>query len=107
MVMAVECNVPVLVTDRIRAAYKYVSDDRITVTRPQAIREIHAIKMLRAGVLSPSPDLSGNAVFQFEQEGQRMLEQGWHRTNRGFTAVKQRIWLANEDVVRKILNDMS
>ncbi|KAJ7903301.1 hypothetical protein B0H14DRAFT_3421539 [Mycena olivaceomarginata] len=43
--MAVECNVPILVPERIKNLYTYV-DDRAVVTRPAAMREIEAVRAL-------------------------------------------------------------
>ncbi|KAK7033284.1 F-actin-capping protein subunit beta [Favolaschia claudopus] len=47
--MAVECNVPILVTERMRKTYTYVDDERAVVTRPAAMREIEALRALRSG----------------------------------------------------------
>ncbi|KAF7345367.1 putative eukaryotic translation initiation factor 5 [Mycena venus] len=49
MAMAVECNVPTLVTERIRKSYTYLDDDRAVVTRPAAMREVEALRALRTG----------------------------------------------------------
>ncbi|KZS87702.1 hypothetical protein SISNIDRAFT_490814 [Sistotremastrum niveocremeum HHB9708] len=53
VVMAVECNTPILANHRLRAAYTYLSD-ALTIERPSALREIDALKVLRTGTLPAS-----------------------------------------------------
>ena len=40
-------KVPILASHRMRERYGYIDDDRVTVTRPQALREVNALGALR------------------------------------------------------------
>ncbi|KAJ7928846.1 hypothetical protein B0H13DRAFT_2652777 [Mycena leptocephala] len=105
--MAVECNVPLLVTERIKKTYTYVNDDRAVVTRPAAMREVEALRALRSrdasyflhrtGIPIDSP--TGHAA-------EAMLRLGWVRSEEESRAFKQEIWRANDRVVERLLRDM-
>ncbi|KAJ7364252.1 hypothetical protein DFH08DRAFT_681115 [Mycena albidolilacea] len=105
--MAVECNVPILVTERIRNTYTYVDDDRAVVTRPAAMREIEAIRALRSRDTSSFfhrteiPMDSPTA-----QAAASMLQLGWTRSTEESRAFKEQIWRANDRVVERILRDL-
>jgi hypothetical protein len=49
---------PVLVNGWMQESYSFLDDDQVTVTRPQALREIFAVKALRTGQWSPQPALN-------------------------------------------------
>ncbi|KAJ7261791.1 hypothetical protein B0H12DRAFT_1013318 [Mycena haematopus] len=105
--MAVECNVPILATERLRNTYTYVDDDRAVVTRPAAMREIEALRALRSGDASyflhrtgiPMGSLTAHAAST-------MLQLGWVRSEDESRAVKQKIWRQNDRVVERILRDL-
>ncbi|KAF4571606.1 hypothetical protein EYR36_008948 [Pleurotus pulmonarius] len=96
--MALECDVPILVTRRMRASYTYADDDRVVVTRPAAMREIAAIKALRTRHAVDEP-----ANFQTKHAIQEMMDGGWTRSKREMQLFKEEIWMQNEKVVQKIL----
>ncbi|KAJ7247133.1 hypothetical protein B0H12DRAFT_1020834 [Mycena haematopus] len=105
--MALECNVPILLTARIRMSYKHVDDDRVVVTRPAAMREVDALRALRTegqshflrktGTLRDSPTA---------QVVETMMRRGWKRSTEDFHGVKDDIWRANDRVVERLLGDM-
>lgn len=96
--MSLECDVPILVTHRMRASYTYADDDRVVVTRPAAMREIAAIKALRTRrVEDESPNL------QTKEAIQEMMNRGWTRSKREMQLFKEEIWMQNENVVQRIL----
>ncbi|KAJ6513047.1 hypothetical protein C8R45DRAFT_812313 [Mycena sanguinolenta] len=105
--MAVECNVPLLVTERIRRTYTYVDDDRVVVTRPPAMREIEALRALRSGDASyflnrvriPLDSPTAHAAST-------LLRLGWMRSEEESRQVKQKIWHDNERVVERLLRDL-
>ncbi|KAG8908193.1 hypothetical protein FRB99_008736 [Tulasnella sp. 403] len=97
---AVECNVPLLASRRLREAYKFL-DDAATIVRPQAISEIQALKALRTGI--PPQLATNNPMFVADVE--RMMAQGWRRPREGFEKLKERLWTANEQVIDRILRD--
>ena len=78
----------------------------MTVTRPQAVREIFAVKALRTGHWSPRP---GPATeFQLRQvrtDMENMIAKGWACSEERYAEYKQRIWAHNGDVMRRILID--
>ncbi|KAJ7266142.1 hypothetical protein C8J57DRAFT_1511074 [Mycena rebaudengoi] len=105
--MALECNVPILLTARIRMSYKHVNDDRAVVTRPAAMREVDAVRALRTSDEShflqrtgtPRGSPTGRAV-------QKMVRLGWVRSAEDFRGVKEDVWRKNERVVERLLGDM-
>ncbi|KAF7316684.1 hypothetical protein HMN09_00401300 [Mycena chlorophos] len=105
--MAVECDVPILVTERIKKSYTYVDDRRAVVTRPAAMREVEALRALRAGDVSYF--LRGAGIVADSptaQTAQRMIRHGWVRSAEESRAFKESIWAANERVVERILRDL-
>ncbi|KAG9048795.1 hypothetical protein FS837_011997 [Tulasnella sp. UAMH 9824] len=127
VVMAIQCNVPLLVTRRFRASYVYAADDRVTLVRPQALREIHAIQILRAGT-SPfsetkakrqhdasitidelirqyEPKMHGRARYEFQKDVRQMLLKGWERSNEDFATFKRSVWNKNKEVGLRMLED--
>ncbi|KDQ54574.1 hypothetical protein JAAARDRAFT_60558 [Jaapia argillacea MUCL 33604] len=98
--MAIECNVPLLVTRRFRESYNYANDERVVVTRPQGLSEIEAIKLFRTHHFSPSP----GDLPQYVDDVNRMLSDGWNRPMKGFETLKSEVSSRNEDVVRKMLS---
>ncbi|KAJ7859134.1 hypothetical protein B0H14DRAFT_3630747 [Mycena olivaceomarginata] len=89
--MAVECNVPILVPERIKNLYTYVDDDRAVVTRPAAMREIEAVRTLL------TRDTTGAAS---------MLKLGWMQSAGESRAFKEQIWRADDRVVERMLRDL-
>ncbi|KAF7312498.1 hypothetical protein MIND_00263500 [Mycena indigotica] len=105
--MAVECDVPILVTERIKKAYAYADDPRAVVTRPAAMREVEALRALRTGDVTHflqqtriSPESST------AQGAKRMVQQGWVRSAQESRSFKEGVWAANERVVERILHDL-
>ncbi|KAJ6478976.1 hypothetical protein C8R45DRAFT_1006390 [Mycena sanguinolenta] len=102
--LALECNVPVLATIRLRASYAHIDDDRATITRPASMHEVDALRALRTssslhslqktGILTNSP--AGKAV-------EDMMRLGWVRSAEDIETVKKWVWEANERVVDRIL----
>ena len=103
-----------------RKAYGYIDDDRVTITRPQALREISALGVLRqaasrSGFTNGTKIRSGNysssegLMFQsdkFERGVDEMIHQGWHRDTEGFEIFKLNLWEKNGEAIRRILNDL-
>ncbi|KAJ7158594.1 hypothetical protein C8R46DRAFT_1109642 [Mycena filopes] len=105
--MAVECNVPLLVTERIKASYTYVNDDRAVVTRPAAMREVEALRALRTRDASYFLRRTGIALDSPKAlAAEAMLRLGWERSAEEARAFKEGIWRANEAVVERILRDL-
>ncbi|KAJ7170873.1 hypothetical protein C8R43DRAFT_875713 [Mycena crocata] len=105
--MAVECDVPILVTERIKKAYTYVNDDRAVVTRPAAMREIEALRALRSR--DPSYFLQRTGIpadSPTAHAAEAMMRIGWVRSAEESRAFKQQIWRANDRVVERILRDL-
>ena len=95
-----------------RKAYGYIDDDRVVVTRPAAMREVHALKALRtrnASVfLESDPTGSGHRMAQIaglESSVYRMLEEGWTREKQETAEFKRELWHRNEIVIRRLLSD--
>ncbi|KAG8984518.1 hypothetical protein FRB94_006671 [Tulasnella sp. JGI-2019a] len=93
---AMQCNVPLLVTRRLRESYTYL-EDSVTIVRPQAISEIQAIKVLRTGVM---PEVDSPTL---ENDIRRMMVGGWRRSTSQFDAFKQKIWDKNDELVTRVL----
>ncbi|KIM89558.1 hypothetical protein PILCRDRAFT_190842 [Piloderma croceum F 1598] len=104
MAISLECNVPILVNQWMRQTYSFI-DDRVTVTRPQAVREIFAVKALRTGQWSPQLVVD-NQVKNVMMAMDKMIERGWIRSADQFTIFKDEIWARNAEVVRRILSDV-
>jgi len=103
--MAVECDIPILATMRMREAYGYIDDDRITITRPQALRDIPAIEAFRAGRYSPAND-STLYVQEFVYDVSDMLRRGWRKTHDEMREFKEQLWKENRKAISRILNDL-
>ncbi|KAG6857415.1 hypothetical protein H0H87_004777 [Tephrocybe sp. NHM501043] len=111
--MAVQCNVPILVTQRTRNSYAYANDDRAVVTRPSAMREVAALKALRTGdassfLNSPMPHMSTTiGSSQVLQDAvASMLRRGWTRTATELEEFKVGIWKRNDNLAHRLLNDI-
>ncbi|KDQ54573.1 hypothetical protein JAAARDRAFT_38258 [Jaapia argillacea MUCL 33604] len=101
VVMAIECDVPMLVTHRFRESYTYADDDRVLITRPQGLSEIGALKVFRTQQYIPTP----GDLPEFVHDVHEMLDGGWKRPVEGFQAMKKELWKRNKDVARRILTD--
>ncbi|KAJ7691577.1 hypothetical protein B0H17DRAFT_934873 [Mycena rosella] len=105
--MAVECNVPILVTERIKEAYIYINDDRPAVTRPAAMREVEALRALRTNDARYFLNRTGIARDSpTARAAEDMLDLGWARSEDDFRSFKQDIWDANDRVAERLLRDM-
>ena len=80
-------------------------DDRVTITRPQAVREVFAVKALRTGKWSPRPAI-GYQVKEVARDVKNMIEKGWVRSADQFATFKEERWAQNRDAVQRILNDV-
>ncbi|KAF9533596.1 hypothetical protein CPB83DRAFT_845535 [Crepidotus variabilis] len=117
VVMSIQCNVPILVSRRFRGAYNFADDDRILITRPEVMSDVAALRALRSGISplavhstfgvdrSTKIGLHGPSRDEYRMDIQRMMRQGWERSDEEFDAYKTELQHKNEDVVRKILND--
>jgi hypothetical protein len=101
----VRIQVPVLVNEWMRQTYTFLDDDRVIVTRPQALREIFAIKALRTGQWFPRPNVQEH-LKEVAVHAERMIEKGWIRSAEQFAEFKEGIWKQNAHAVRRILNDI-
>ncbi|KAG6902845.1 hypothetical protein C0995_010730 [Termitomyces sp. Mi166 len=104
--MALQCN-------RTRHAYAYADDDRVTVNRPAAMREVAALKALRMGDTSlflntPMPLMSTTMGSnpQLKNAVESMLRRGWRRTKKEFDDFKIGIWKRNEDLAYRLIHDL-
>ncbi|KAJ7077126.1 hypothetical protein B0H15DRAFT_862438 [Mycena belliarum] len=105
--MAVECNVPILVTERMKASYKYVNDRRAVVTRPAGMREVEALRALRSGDASYFLHRTGISLdSSTAKAAEDMMRGGWRRSEEEFRSFKQDIWKANDGVAERILRDL-
>ncbi|PPR07644.1 hypothetical protein CVT24_006546 [Panaeolus cyanescens] len=124
MVMALQCNVPILATRRVRSAYAYADDDRVMVTRPAVISEVAALRALRIGNMTSFWDhytqmaaigdavggdimkvLPSHGINVYDDLG-HMMEAGWRRADAGFESFREGLWKENERVVEKFLRDL-
>ncbi|KAJ7485665.1 hypothetical protein FB451DRAFT_1127892 [Mycena latifolia] len=105
--MAVQCNVPILVTERIKQSYTYIADDRAVVTRPAAMREVEALRALRSGDPSYFLDRAGLGMDSpIALAAAAMMRRGWTRSKGDFQSFKQELWDANDRLVERLLRDM-
>lgn len=112
--MAVEVNVPILATERMRKAYGYIDDDIAVITRPAAMTEMQALKALRTG----SADFFYDAVAKYTGSAEvsrmqalhaavdRMLQTPWTRDVMDFARYKATLWSKNRAVVERMLRDL-
>ena len=98
-------QVPILATDRMMKAYGYIDDDRVTIVRPQAIREVEALRILRSEI-SKSLVPPGSFPVAFLQDLESMERKGWRRSQRGFDHFKRELWESNREAMWRILNDL-
>jgi hypothetical protein len=88
-----------------RESYSFLDDDRVTVTRPQALREIFAVKALRTAQWAHQPALD-HLAKEVTVDVRKMIEKGWIRSEAQFTSFKNEIWANNSEVMRRILDDV-
>ncbi len=93
-----------LVTQRMRKAYGYIDDDRVTITRPQALRDIPVIEAFRRGEYTPEHSTEG-PLPGFVQDVDSMLSGGWRKSDKDLTSFKEQLWAQNRKAVSRILND--
>jgi len=110
--MCMETNVPILLTRRMRNAYKYIDDDRVAIEYPAVMTEMDAIKALRtrgaSQFLASDPSHSGRTMGSnsaVRSAVEQMVQEGWIRPKKGFQDFKRGVWAANDLVVRKLLSD--
>ncbi|KAG6819487.1 hypothetical protein H0H93_011344 [Arthromyces matolae] len=110
--MAVQCNVPILVTRRTRESYAYADDDRAVVTRPAAMREIQSLKALRTGDASfflnapmPHTNTHMGSNQNLNDAVESMMNRGWRRTKREMEDFKVGIWKRNGDLAYRLIHD--
>lgn len=96
-----------------RKAYGYIDDDRVVVTRPAAMHEIHALKALRTGDASffldsdsATPGRKMRDIRGMEKTVRRMLQTGWARSKEKVAQFKQELWQRNEAVVERLIRDL-
>lgn len=98
-------QVPILVTERMKASYTYAADDRAVITRPAAMREVAALRALRTS--DASEFLSGVPLSSpMRKAVEEMMVLGWLRPRVHFQAFKDGIWKQNEIVVMRLLRDL-
>ncbi|KAL7414568.1 hypothetical protein BDY24DRAFT_440530 [Mrakia frigida] len=120
--MAMQCEVPLLVTPRILRAYSYLTS-ATTILRPPTIGEIQALKILRTSVFSgPARGYSHTAERSYthkiglvssgeemeehasvRREAEEMVQRGWTTNEKGWRRFKKGIREGNEVVVRKMV----
>ncbi|KAF8071768.1 hypothetical protein FPV67DRAFT_1560545 [Lyophyllum atratum] len=112
-VMAVQCNVPIIVTKRTRKSYVYADDDRPVITRPAAMREVLALKALRTGdasffLESPMPNMQGTMkTDRFLVDAvEEMMRRSWTRTTDELEAFKIGLWRRNDRLADRLLFDL-
>ena len=93
-----------------RTAYGYIDDDRVTIIRPQALREIPAIDAFRGASrnLVPPSNVSisqGFGIEKYEEDVRDMLDNDWRRTSSGFAQFKSGLWKRNQEAILRVLND--
>lgn len=97
-----------------REAYGYIDDDRVVITRPQALREIPAIGVLRTGRYTPPGQKDSDTVLftntsifkeRFLKDVDEMIHSGWRRSLDGYREFKRELWAKNRAAVRRILAD--
>ena len=114
-------KVPILASRRMRERYGYIDDDRVTVTRPQALREVNALGALRRAsinteALEDNNDRHGTNISasagleyrsdKFDRDVKEMIDQGWYRNMEGFESFKLDLWEKNREAIRRVLHDL-
>jgi hypothetical protein len=102
-----------MLTQRMRDTYTFLDNPRISITRPSALREIHALHALRtrdvSRLLASDPAHSGIALGahpRIRRGIEEMMRHGWVRPKAGFDAAKHRVWRENDVVGLRLLRDM-
>ncbi|OCH84402.1 hypothetical protein OBBRIDRAFT_741660 [Obba rivulosa] len=110
--MAVEVDVPILATRHFRKSYDYANDDRAIITRPAAMREVHALKALRTGdatsFLRSDPAGQGHMIGDItavREAVEYMLQGGFTRRKEDVRAYKEGVWRKNLEVAGRLLTD--
>ena len=102
-----------LVTNRTRHTYGFIDDDRVVVTRPALMSEVHALRALRTG--DATPFLSAPVADTGMRAGdmpavragvERMMKEGWAKPAGGFVEWREAMWARNRDVAEKMLRDI-
>lgn len=93
-----------------RTAYGYIDDDRVTIVRPQALREIPAIGAFRGAGWSLAQSnvsvVEGFGIEKYERDVRGMIDDGWRRPTSGFSDLKRELWERNREAVWRVLNDL-
>ncbi|KAG8851530.1 hypothetical protein FRB96_009203 [Tulasnella sp. 330] len=102
--IAVSCGIPLLTTHRLRAAYTYIDDDRLVITRPQAVRDADAIFALRTG--STRHIRNDFRLEELNTSLRRMMLRGWRTSAAYFYAVQTKVLKYDQDIVWRLLRDL-
>jgi hypothetical protein len=86
-----------------REAYSFLGDSCVTAMRPQAVREIHAVKALRTGEWSPRPGAMQPQVGRIRRDVDEMLRRGWKCPPEAYMGYKEQLWKQNREMLRKVL----
>ena len=104
---------PMLVTHRTRRAYGFIDDDRVVVTRPQAMSEVQALRALRTGDASAflASDPAGTGVTMGDIPAvratvERMMRDGWVKSRSEWEDWREWLWQRNRGVAERILRDL-
>ncbi len=98
--MALECDVPILGTRRLRQSYTYADDDRAIVTRPAGLRDIAALRVLRTGM----PAVESGANLKLLEAERGMINSAWQRKDVDtWMMFKEKVWMQNGRVAEKLL----
>lgn len=99
-------QVPILASKRMREAYGYINDNRVVITRPQALREIAAIGAFRD---ARTPELEQSSVFtgRFAEDVTLMLKEGWQKSQRSFRDFKEELWKENQNSIKRALDGVN
>ena len=96
-----------------RKAYGYIDDDRAVVTRPAALREVEALKVLRTGnatsfldSVSASTGRQMRDIRGLDKAIQRMLDVSWIRTHEELVQYKREIWHRNENLIERLIRGL-
>lgn len=96
-----------------RQAYGYIDDDRVVVTRPAAMREVHALKALRTGNASSflewDPLNVGypmSSIRSLDRGVKEMLSKGWIREKDSVIGYKRELWRANDNLLNRLIRDL-
>ncbi|KAF9030954.1 hypothetical protein BDZ89DRAFT_1064277 [Hymenopellis radicata] len=105
--MSLECNVPIMVTERTKKSYRYADDVRVSITRPAAMGDVAAILALRSGSTANFLNAHNTRYSPMLDDAVHdMMRKGWVRDQAGFEAFKRDVLRTNEDVIERILHDL-